>query len=96
MDFEILDIGPISVRVEWSPSTFLSDDGGSPPLYVKLTYRQPEMQEEGAWSQTAVEVDVRRGFAVVNGLMGQTMYQIRMQVRNGIGKCTYQYCVLWL
>ena len=84
LSVDILDVGPSSARVEWTPSTLPADDGGSPLLTVRLTYRMVEGQEEGEWSQAVLE-DVGRGFAVVTGLMDQTTYQIRMQVGNVLG-----------
>ncbi len=79
----LIDIGPTTVRVDWTPDTLPSDDGGSPLLTVRLSYRV--QGTEGEWS-TPARADVGRGFYLVNGLKDQTTYQIKMEVGNDIGK----------
>ena len=76
------NIGPTTVRVNWTPDTLPSDNGGSPIHTVRLSYRQGA---EGEWS-APVREDVGVGFYQVKGLMDQTTYQIRMEVGNDIGK----------
>ena len=83
----ILDVGPTSVRVEWTHNTLPSDDGGSPLTKVRLSYRALTMEgvEEGVW-QEAKKVNVGMGYHVIGTLMEQTTYQIRMQLENNVGK----------
>lgn len=83
----LLDIGPTSVRVEWSPETLPSDDGGSPLTTIRLTYRAMENGTwPGAWSSKEVVMSVQSMHAVVSDLSSMTTYQIRMEVRSEIGK----------
>ena len=78
----ILDVGPSSVRVEWSDSTLPSDNGGAPFRTVRLSYREAN---DDMWSSNPLEVDVERMYAVVSGLQDRTTYYIRMEVGNAIG-----------
>lgn len=85
----VLDIGPSSVRVEWSATTLPTDDGGSPLTTIRLTYKAMENGVwPDAWSSEEVIADVGRRYALVSGLRDRTTYQIRMEVSNEIGMCT--------
>lgn len=83
------DLGPESVRVEWTNSTLPQDDGGSPLLKVRITYMEAGQE---AWSEMAVEVPVDDQYVVVTGLRPRTIYRLRMQVRNQQGELEW-WCV---
>ncbi len=88
----ILDVGPSSVRVEWSQNTLPPDDGGSRIRTIRLTYRTTV---EEVWSEEeALVVDVGRGFTILSGLRDRTTYMVRMQAGNEIGTYVCMYvCV---
>ncbi len=81
----ILDVGPSSIRVEWSQQTLPPDDGGYHIRTIRLTYRTTS---EGVWSEEeALVVDVGRGFTILSGLRDRTTYLVKMQAGNEIGVC---------